>query len=311
MKPALVVALALCTACSQSSPTDSSVDAGTGDRVDPQDVNAGPPISVVLTFDDGPVDAHVPRSEAVARSESDLLRPLDDILATLGSHEIRAVFYIEGPWTEQAATDLLSVHRAGVERVLGAGHIVGYHAFNHDPDLWLTNVQAPALIADMDRISDFFEQLGIADRATPIFRPPFGGVGAARWRHRLPRRDRARLDCPRLRDRSVDWTQNATADPDLVARLPVSCETDRRDYSLSKIDAAVARTADRALVDVLFHVNPFTAEYLGELISAIATAFAERGRTARFEVPDAYLKESDREADTSFLNDLSERDCGP
>lgn len=261
------------------------------------------PIPVTLTFDDGPVDAHVPRAEAPGRDAAALLAPLDAVLAELSRRGARAVFYLEGPGSEDAVRSLRQVHGDGIARIAERGHVLGFHAFDHDPALWaaLSDADARAIEADLDSLAGFLDDVAPGS-TTPVFRPPFGGPGAAGAAGRAAAGARG-WTVHGFRIDAVDWTANATADAGLVAMLPVACEASALTYARRRLAAGAARTAGDESVDVLFHVNAFTGAHLGALLDALTDAYRDHGREAVFQVPDAYLEADDTFADLSFLGD--------
>ena len=271
------------------------------------------PQSIVLTFDDGPLPADV--ADPAALNSEELLAPLHAILAVLERRGLRAVFYVKGPGTDAAAAALSDVYAQALATLHGAGHVLGYHAFDHDPRIWIDPCNPPwraltLMDRDLDRLTAFLD--GVLPRAglsrattfTPLFRQPYGGAGLFEPEGEAVAAARGwvyhgfRLD-------SFDWIVNADADPRVVARLPVETEEQRVALVLRQLRAGVARTAREQFVDVLFHVNGLTARHLDEWIDALSEASARDPRgPARIEVPDRYLTDSDPIVDLSLIADL-------
>src|SRR5262245_1623075 len=145
--------------------------------VSPAANDAGAPI--VLTFDDGPIRADVANPGDDPNAER-LLDPLRQILAQLQSANIQAVFYVRGPGNDAAAKKLLDIYSEGFREIHDAGHVLGYHAYNHDPSIWSPPFEAPEvaeakMAADLDALETFVAQalasLGLTknDVFSPIF----------------------------------------------------------------------------------------------------------------------------------------------
>ena len=102
------------------------------------------PGELALTFDDGPNPAFTPR-----------------LLDVLGSHDVRATFFMMGRHA-QAEPEL-------VKRIVAAGHLIGNHSWSH-PNLALASPQK--LHDELVWTNEVLEQ--IAGTAVRFFRPPFG-----------------------------------------------------------------------------------------------------------------------------------------
>jgi peptidoglycan/xylan/chitin deacetylase (PgdA/CDA1 family) len=272
------------------------------------------PVSVVLTFDDGPVDAEVARDPAPTQPFAMLLAPLDQILAELADRQVEAVFYIEGPWTEDAARKLAPVHRMGLERIRAAGHRIGYHAFNHEPSMWQFSDDEAAIRTDLDRLQTFLGDTIGLDSVTPVLRPPFGGPGKP-GEHARAWAEEHGITYRAFTIDTVDWTSNATADPSLV--LPVQCESARLDYVYGRIESRIedVMTASSGPqpegFDLLFHVNAFTGRNIEGLLDATENAFERLGFVPVFDVTDTYLQSDDGTVDLTFLSDLGRTGACP
>jgi peptidoglycan/xylan/chitin deacetylase (PgdA/CDA1 family) len=276
--------------------------------------SADGPRHVVLTFDDGPIPADIADPEL--RPDLDLLlAPLNEVLARLEAHGARAVFYIKGPGTSDAAEELKPAYAAGIGLMREAGHVLGYHCYRHAQDVWIEPFEPGPVVqgrmtADLDQLVVFLDDvlapsgLEQADVFSPLFRPPFGGAGMSAPDAEAVARARGwtfhgfRID-------SMDWTTNADADVQLTARLPVASEADHVAYVRRCLRRGVSRQAGCQDVDVLMHINAFTAAHLDEWFDELTAACVEEtGYPPVFDVPDAYLREDDPVMDMSFLLDL-------
>ncbi|MDP9160820.1 MAG: polysaccharide deacetylase family protein [Acidobacteriota bacterium] len=107
---------------------------------------------LALTYDDGPNDPHTLR-----------------LLEVLARHEVRATFFLIGRYVQQRP-DI-------VREIVGAGHVVGNHTFNHPLLIFKSGAQIREEITACDRaLSD---AVGEHSR---LFRPPFGGRRPAVFR---------------------------------------------------------------------------------------------------------------------------------
>jgi peptidoglycan/xylan/chitin deacetylase (PgdA/CDA1 family) len=96
-----------------------------------------------LTFDDGPAEDTAALLDVLAR------------------HRVTATFFLVGERVAQ--------HRALVERLLGEGHALGNHSWDH-PDLRLLPLDA--VRSQLNRTSDAIE--AVTGVRPSIFRPPYG-----------------------------------------------------------------------------------------------------------------------------------------
>jgi peptidoglycan/xylan/chitin deacetylase (PgdA/CDA1 family) len=269
---------------------------------------------VVLTFDDGPVAADV-ADPAASPDPCTLLNPLHAILDKLQERDLRAVFYVKGTGNEADADVLSGIFADGILSIHRAGHVLGYHAYHHEAALWVrppvpVSVVREEMREDLDRLEGFVDGVlgptGFSRETvfTPIFRQPFGGGGIAR----LPAMEAAHelgWTYHGFRIDSVDWTDNADTDPTLFAHLPIATESDRVEYVRYRLREGAERNRERAVVDVLFHVNAFTAAHLDEWIDELDSAFEHQtGLPRTFGVPDDYLLEDDPAVDLTIICDL-------
>jgi peptidoglycan/xylan/chitin deacetylase (PgdA/CDA1 family) len=268
---------------------------------------------IVLTFDDGPIPPDVALS--ASDDETTLLAPLRDILATLQQRGIRGVFFVAGPGDASLADAFAPAFATGLREIHEAGHVLGYHCFDHSAAIWANAAAPPWLAAalmnaDLNRLEAYLDATlppAGFDRARlfqPIFRQPFGGLGvripeglhvaAARgWVYRGYRVD------------SADWTAHRILDPALLAGLPVQEDAEHVAYTRSKFARGASDSAGVPIADVLMHVNHFTAAHLDEWIDALAADFErEAMRPVTFDVPESYLSESSVYADFSIFADL-------
>jgi peptidoglycan/xylan/chitin deacetylase (PgdA/CDA1 family) len=269
--------------------------------------------TLVLTFDDGPLPADVDLA-ATTLSDAELLTPLTDILDTLSARDIPAVFFIEGPGDAATGDVLLAPFGDGLALIHAGGHRLGYHAFAQQQDIWAPIVASPLtgrepMRRDLDTLNAYLDQalapveLERVEVFAPIFRQPFGGFGTSALQAAAEARSRGWTYRGFLID-IADWTDNVEADPAIVEALPVATDADHLAYTLSLIRAGARRHAERAVVDVLLHVNRFTANHLDAMIDELDRAFtAETGRAVRFAIPNCYLTQDDLAVDRTLLLD--------
>jgi peptidoglycan/xylan/chitin deacetylase (PgdA/CDA1 family) len=274
-----------------------------------------PPPKIVLTFDDGPLPADLaPPREGYSADE--LLEPLREILATLARNDADAVFFVQGPGNEVLGAEGMAACATALREMHAAGHTLGFHAYNPDPAIWIRPSPLPALAAvpmeaDLDRLVAWVdaaaEDAGLApdEVFAPVFRQPFGGMGISRvpaflaatargWKYRGFRID------------SADWARN-TDRPKIVGdRFASVDEAEYVDFVVDRLRDGVRRNADNvAVVDVLFHVNSFTAAHLPTWVDALRDEMvALYGIASAFSVPDEYVRENNLFVDLSILTDL-------
>ena len=99
--------------------------------------------SVYLSFDDGPHDVNTSL-----------------ILATLERYDARATFFFVG--------ELIEAHPELVERVIGAGHQVGYHSYDHESP---KDRSAAELKRDLAHGKSLLRRFGVTEF---LYRPPYG-----------------------------------------------------------------------------------------------------------------------------------------
>ena len=266
-------------------------------------------VTVVLTFDDGPLAADLLIDGADSTA---LLRPLASILETLERRGARGVFFIEGPGGDVDGVRVVDDFAEGLRVIHDGGHVLGYHAFRHDPALWSQTLGFPLLgraqmQSDLDRLVAYLDTaLGMIgtnrdDWFTPIFRQPFGGSGLSRTEAQIAAQQRGWIYRGFVID-SVDWTDNIEADPGLAMGLPFETETERIDFVRERIRSGIYRNWDRDVIDILLHVNTFTSDHLDIWIDEIETAYAQRvGATIVFDVPDCYVTTPDATVDRSIV----------
>jgi len=260
-------------------------------------------VTVVLSFDDGPLPADLNEAEKLTGKES-LLDPLGEILEVLQRRGIQAVFYVEGPGSDQAAKVLADAFAHGVYQIYQSGHVLAYHCFSHDVDIW-ADPELPQDLAekrmneDLDRLDAFLDDvlarldLLRTDVFADLFRQPYIGAGLrcpAGWEVAAERGltyRAARID-------SLDWVVNSDATAVISFDLSGATEQDLTHLVLNRLRAGVAINADRTLVDVMLHVNNFTAAHLDEWIDQL-TADYERftDGPVRFAVPQCYIDTDD------------------
>ncbi len=104
--------------------------------------------TIYLTFDDGPDPATTPQ-----------------LIELLAQHSARATFFLIGEHVER--------HPDLVRGLVGAGHGLGNHSYDHPKFDAITPVQQDEQIARTDRLLAGFD-----GRATHPFRPPYGVLPA-------------------------------------------------------------------------------------------------------------------------------------
>jgi peptidoglycan/xylan/chitin deacetylase (PgdA/CDA1 family) len=127
---------------------------------------------LLLTFDDGPHPEHTPA-----------------VLDRLAAHGVRAAFFLVGNRISDPAL---------VQRIAGAGHLLGNHTFAHALPRWW-NRAAP--LADVRACQE------VVPGAT-LFRPPLGRLTPGLW---LAAR-RLGLECVNWSLDSGDWRCRTAAD---------------------------------------------------------------------------------------------------
>lgn len=103
---------------------------------------------IALTFDDGPHLTNTPK-----------------VLEILAAHDIKATFFVNG---NKITSD---AHRALLQEMAAAGHLIGNHSQNHKN---LKTVGTTTLRAEVTATGDTLTALGLAPR---YFRFPFGSAG--------------------------------------------------------------------------------------------------------------------------------------
>jgi peptidoglycan/xylan/chitin deacetylase (PgdA/CDA1 family) len=274
----------------------------------------GSGVHIVLTFDDGPIGAEIADPES-SPDPAVLLSSLRQILDGLARQNARGVFYIEGPGSDAAADTLSGVFLEALTAIHDAGHVLGYHCFKHDYETWGAPIAAPvfgrlAMHADLDRLVRFLDTtleaggFSQSDFFLPIFRQPFGGLAVTHVQAMLAARDRGWVYHGYLVD-SFDWITNAGTDPALVERLHIADEADHVRFVIDRLRQGIERNRERQVIDVLFHVNQFTAAHLDEFVAALQDEAASfSGRPVVFDVPDCYLQVPNGIVDRTFIEDF-------
>ena len=101
-----------------------------------------------LTFDDGPVPG-----------------PTDFVLDVLAKHSIKATFFCIG--------DNVHKHPDVFKRVLGQGHTIGNHTFNHLKG-WSTPLEE--YLENVKQCESAFRISNLEPRTSNLFRPPYGRI---------------------------------------------------------------------------------------------------------------------------------------
>jgi peptidoglycan/xylan/chitin deacetylase (PgdA/CDA1 family) len=272
-------------------------------------------VHVVLTFDDGPFAA-----DSQLQPDNPDLGPLNQILETLHERNVRAVFYTSvfasGMASDAAAQTLMPAFADAVIAEHDAGHIVGYHAYDHSPSIWIDSDLTPPLAialmsADIDRLISYSNDAVRRAGRDPetifsgVYRQPFGGlegifapeglfaIASTGWKYHGYCID------------SFDWTDNVLAGAPEILSQPVATPQEHVEYVLHRLRDGAAANAGREHADILLHVNQFTADHLDLWIDELANSFAIQGRgPVIFDVPSAYLTEVDTQVDAGALSSL-------
>lgn len=274
---------------------------------------SGETVTVVLTFDDGPLAADVAHPELLAHPEESLL-PLQEILDKLAQRNARAVFFVEGPRNDEADTLLADDFADALLRIHDAGHDLGYHCMRHESAIWANPLALPddyfRKDADLSALQNYIDTVlaptGVAqmDIFSPIFRPPFGGTGIGRFQGWLAATMRG-WSYHGFRIDSIDWTRNINADEDILDNLPTTTEAEEVAFTLQHLHTGVWEHRNQRVIDVLLHVNHFTAAHLDEWMDQLKESFeSANGRTVLFDVPPCYLDHNDFETDRTLYSDL-------
>ncbi len=271
-------------------------------------------VTVVFTFDDGPLAADQTLANATNDSV-ELLQPLNSILETLDRRSVRAVFFIEGPGDEDTGEALQGLFANGLEAIHDRGHVLGYHAFNHDPAIWSQTLGPPffgriAMQSDLDQLIAYIDAalaMIDADRQdwfADLYRQPFGGSGVSRSEAQAVAQDLGWVYRGFVID-SVDWTDNLESDPALTDGLPFETEAERIEFVRRRIRSGIYRHWDCEVIDILLHVNAFTAANLDTFIDEVEAAYDQKtGATIVFDVPDCYINTPDAQVDRTLVEDL-------
>jgi len=267
---------------------------------------------VVLTFDDGPVRADIADPVAKASEKQVLLGPLEQILSGLERQRARGVFYIKGPGGAENESVLKDAFGQGIASIHQAGQIMGYHAYNHGASMWaipenLSAVSQPLMVEDLRQLKAYVDEAGVSaglsaeEILSPVFRQPFGGSVIGRRNGWETAWDLGLTYHAYLID-SFDWTVNADCDPSIKAKLPVDTEADHLAFVRSHLREKAQDLSYCSVVDVLFHVNQFTADHLDEFVEELRSSFEQStGKTVIFDVPPSYLTQMDTREDGSVL----------
>lgn len=108
---------------------------------------------------------------------------------------------------------------------------------------------------------------------------------------------------------AVDWALNADGLPFFVAHLPIDTDADYVAYVRERLREGARRNRNVGAVDVLFHVNAFTAAYLDVWIDELLAAFEDlNGETPVLGIPDCYLRADDPVVDLAVVVDALKPD---
>ena len=274
-------------------------------------------IDLVLTFDDGPL----PADRLFTRDDrsEDVLAPLNEILSVLNRRQARAVFFVAvhvaEPVDDEVVTQRADIFAQGLRAIHESGHVLGYHAFNHDAGIWANPILIPPLAeaqmsADLDHLQQFIDDslvpVGLSRQAlfTPVFRQPFGGDGF--FTDEGAQTAEQRAWCYRgYHIDSGDWTVNLNADPAVVGRLPVATPDAHQAFVLGRLRDGAAVNQTQGVVDVLMHVNSFTADRLDLWIDFLLDELGKQDRgEVVMDVPDCYVTQSDSYIDAAMILDV-------
>jgi hypothetical protein len=247
------------------------------------------------------------------------MAPLQSILTTLENRGGHAVFYIAGPGSDQAAGELGTLFADGLTAIHQGGHILGYHAFVHDRNIWANpllpgGILEPIMNNDLDRLVKLIDDSTVSrsvNRAglfSPIFRQPYGGLGLFAYEGANVAAQRGLVYHGYHID-SGDWLSNADADPKVRSRFGGDSEDTAVEFVRSRLRAGVAANQGCGSIDVLFHVNSFTAAHLNLWIDELTAARGQISSSGSaqgpdFSVPDTYMRDTDTYVDTGTGADL-------
>jgi peptidoglycan/xylan/chitin deacetylase (PgdA/CDA1 family) len=280
--------------------------------------NDGPNLTIVLTFDDGPLPADVADFQQAA-DRSSLLVPLNQILSVLEQKGATGVFYLKGPGTPEAGEAVKDLFTEAIDSLHQANQVMGYHAFNHNKTLWgrstlFSDQKTEDMKNDLRQLKAYINQaaapLGWAagDVLTPVFRQPYGGRIFG-WTDGWKAAAQLGLTYHGYDIDSFDWTQNIDAGPDIQSHFPAHTEVDHVAFVKEQIRKRADKFANAASVDILLHVNSFTATHLAEWIDELQTDFERvSGKTIIFAVPETYLIEPQTREDMAALSILLKTD---
>ena len=88
----------------------------------------------------------------------------------------------------------------------------------------------------------------------------------------------------------------------MQSRIAAGC---RSKSPVRRIRSGIFRNWDREVIDILFHVNAFTAANLDAWIDEIETAYSQKvDATIELEVPECYLTTPDAQVDRTLVEDV-------
>lgn len=306
----LLVASALTAGCGIGLPPFQSAPTTCTPPDDPR-------IHLVLTFDDGPFPADL-RFNADDSPDA-ILASLDQILAVLERRQARAVFYIAVHVAEPADDDIVirraDVFARGIQSIHDAGHVLGYHAFDHAGQIWANPIPLRALsvarmVADLAKLQAYIDfalaptPLSRDNLFAPIFRQPFGGDGVCAGAGRAAALQMG-WSIHGCRIDSGDWTENLNSDPAVLRRLHVATPDDELNFVRARLRNHLDAAGQRDILDVQFHVNSLTAANLDEWIDTLQQEIAaQSGAPPILDVPDCYLTHSDPYLDPAIFRSM-------